>query len=555
MKMIAGDMLWKQRHEIYTIGDATLRPQKRDGGLRPLKEERTMRVTLYDHSYETFAIQYLAATLKQHTIPVEVFYDCSMDKDYLDQDLLFANFFSLSAESLAERILKTNPDIVGFSIITVFYPIIRRIIHALKERKPSLIIVTGGPHCICATDEILKNDEVDFVLLGDAEVSLPNLVRKLGEHSVDSLKVAPKEMLPGVANRHADTVVHRGFGPLIEDLDAVPYPEKKTYYKKNPSLKKVYTTICSRGCLFNCTYCNSPTLKTEYNKYDQKYYRVSSVDRVIQELLYAKKEFKPKYIMFIDNLFAPNEAWLEEFAERYSTEIGLPFFCETNPNVHTVRTLDLLAKAGCQLLQFGFQSTHEVTRKQILNRSESNEKITELVTHAKKKGMFVCIDHIADLPGEIKDHCEEAVQFYQKLRPDWINLGFLQYYPGAAIVDISIAHKMMQPADLAAVYRGEMQSSFRLLSKSHLSAYYRTLPMRFLIAIKAPRPLSRVLLACLDNDVIMKIVSPIGSYFIYASRVFFAFTDSRDFLVRHHILRNLYVLKILFCEKVFGCGR
>lgn len=507
------------------------------------------RVTLYDHSYETFAIQYLSATLKSRGFPTEIFYDCSMDKDYLGQDFWLMALFSLNPNQIARGILESRPQVVGFSIITVFYPLLAPIIRRLRQLAPHLIIVAGGPHCTLAPEEAVKNYDLDFVFVGEADDSFPRLLEMLNHKSAEEIKALPPEALPGVANLHQGRPVLRGLGRTLKNLDMAPFPDKDPYYAKNPALKTLYTATCSRGCLFRCTYCNSNTLRKMYHAVGERYFRVRSVHNVIEELKQAKAKYNPRYVMFIDNLFAPKTKWLEEFSQVYREEIGLPFFCETNPNVHNVHTMRLLAQAGCTLLQFGFQSANEQVRREILHRPESNARIRELVKEAKRQGMLVCIDHIANLPGEKEEHFTEALALYRELRPNWVNLGFLQYYPRAEIIDIALAHKTISQEDLATIFSGRGQSSFRLLSKSQLGDFHRTLPMRLYAAFKLPQRLGDRVSRWLDRPGVAKAVSPLASVFIYASRILSALTDSRDFLVRHHILRNLYVMKTLLREK------
>lgn len=513
------------------------------------------KVTLYDHSYETLAVQYVSANLKKHGWRTSVFYDCSMNKDYLGQDFFLMSMFSLSPEKIVNAILETGPDVVGFSVLTVYYPELAKIMRLLKARRPGIVIICGGPHCILAPEHILENPDVDFIFRGDSDISLPEFLEVFETHTIDEIKRFPVERLPGMANMLDGKVVDRGLGPVMLNLDDVPFPDKEAYYRKNPALRILYTTSTSRGCIFKCTYCNSNNLREIYRESGMQYYRVRSVAHVMEELRFAKKTYHPKYVMFLDNLFAPKTSWLREFSAAYKSEIGLPFFCETNPNVHTRETMELLAEAGCGLLQFGFQSASADVRKNVLHRNETNERIRELVLYAKELGMFVCIDHIGNLPGEKKEHLDEAVALYREIRPNWINLGFIQYYPRAEIVEIALERNALAREDVPKILRGEHQTSFRLLSKTNLGSYYRTLAMRFFCAIKLPPRLGDRLIKLMDKPLFERFFSKFGSIFIYFSRIINAYTDRRDFLVRHHVIRNLYVLKIVAGEKLFKYGR
>ncbi|MEE8484523.1 MAG: radical SAM protein [Nitrospinota bacterium] len=514
-----------------------------------------MRITLYDYAYETFAVQFLASNLKKHGFDTEVFYDCSMNKDYLGEDFFLTSFFSLSPEQAADGILNTNPDVVGFSVLTVYYPQLKKIIRRIKEIKPEITVLCGEPHATLAPTHLLKNPDIDFIFLGDADISLPSFLKELASNPRDELKTYPAEKMPGVANMRGEAVALRGLGPILKNLDEAPFPEKEAYYKKNPSLKILYTTICSRGCIYKCTYCNSSTLRKIYRENDQNYFRMRSVDNVIEELKEAKEKYRPWYVMFIDNLFAPKKEWLKEFADKYKREINLPYFCETNPNVHSDETLELLAYSGCKIVQFGFQSASEEVRREILHRPETNMRIRRIVKKAKELGIFVCIDHIANLPGEKKEHIDEALELYRELRPNWINLGFLQYYPKADIVEIAIAKKAIEKTAVPLIFRGERQTSFRLLSKSGLGDEYRTLPIRFFIISKLPLWMQKPALKMVEYPLFVKLYSPFASFFLYGTRIFYSFTDRRDFLVRHHIIRNLYVMRTILIEKFAGYGR
>lgn len=520
----------------------------------PPQPPKALRLVLYDYAYESFAIQYLASVLKWHGYPLHVHYDVSMHLDYLDEDLPFASYLSMTPEQTAREIAALRPDVVGFSLITVFFSKLLEIIRHLKRLLPDVVVIAGGPHCNLAPEETLETPEIDFIFLGDADISLPDFLEKLERLGSEAVKALPVEAMPGIANRHGGATVLRGIGPLMEDLDQVPFPEKDDYYRVNPALASMYTITCSRGCAYRCTYCNSNNLRRMYNSCGQRYYRMRSVPNVIAELKMAKKKYKPHSIMFLDSLFAGKKAWLEEFAGAYAREINLPYFCETNPNVHDARTIDLLAQSGCTLLQFGFQSANEDVRHNILHRKESNARLIELVRRAKQHGIFVCVDHIANLPGEQKSHLEEAVRFYAMLRPNWVNLGFLQFYPKAEIIEIALARRVIRPEDVPAINRGEYQHSFRLVSKSDLSEYYVTLPMRFFAAFKLPRWLGSRVDAAMDNPRLARLLAPLGSVFIYASRIVCAFTDRRDFLVRHHVQRNLRVVAILLKKKVMSHG-
>lgn len=507
-----------------------------------------MNIILYDHAHETFAIQFLAATLRRDGHAATVYFDCSLCTD-LDQRLFHVPFFSLSEAAVAEAILAESPDLVGFSLLTAMRQRISGIIRCLKARRPELIIVVGGPHATLLPASVLQDDAVDFVCVGDADLSFPALLRHLQDKPPGRIRELPDTELPGIATRSNGHLRLRGLGPVLESLDNTPFPFKEPYYRKNPALRSLYTTTASRGCRFACTYCNSNNLRQRYQAAGQQYFRVCSVDRLMRELRFARDTYRPRQVMFLDSLFAPDPAWLREFAAAYRRDIGLPFYCETNPAIHTPESVDLLADAGCTLLQFGLQSTVEEVRRSTLHRYETNDRVRALISRARERRIFVLIDHIACLPGETRADLEAAVDFYRATRPNWVNLAYLQYLPQAEIVDIAIQAGAIPAGRRAAIDAGDGLTAIRLLPKTRLTPYYRTLALRLFCAFRLPPRTGAALARLLDRSWCALLASPWMTLFIYLSRIFCAYTDRRDFFIRHHVQRNLHAMRAVCVEK------
>jgi anaerobic magnesium-protoporphyrin IX monomethyl ester cyclase len=514
-----------------------------------------MRVLFYDCGYESFGVQYLIAMLKEYGHEVRLFFDSSFAQDYLAQDFPLTGFFSLKPEGVCTGILAEDPDVVCFSVYTLFYRQNLAIIRLLKKARPNLIVVCGGFHSSLLPSVVLENPEIDFVILGEADISLPALLGRLAALPVAQVKTLPPGALPGVWNCADGTLVERGLSPIPDDLDALPFPEKAMYYRENPSLSTIYTIIASRGCPYGCTYCNSATMNQLYKQHGQRYYRVRSVESVLAELQEAVEQYKPRFVMFFDDVFAANRKWLQEFARRYKAEIGLPYYCQTSPLIHDEESLALLADSGCCLLEFGFQSANARVRQEVLNRRETNGNVKKLVTHAISLGIFTELDLIANLPGETQDHIQEALDFVSETRPHWVNLAFLQFHPRTPITEIALRANMLTEADIKRIEQGEHATSMRLLSKANLGRTYRILSFQMFAAFWLPQKISSKVSRWVERPLLGSLCALFASSFLYASRILLSFTDKRDFLVRHHVIRCLYAAKWVVARKVFGYAR
>src|ERR1700730_5585866 len=109
--------------------------------------------------------------------------------------------------------------------------------------------------------------------------------------------------------------------------------------------------MTSRGYPFPCTYCFEPVMKAEYKGLG-KYERRHSVDRVIAEILDLKSRWPVEFIKFDDDLFVlrRNDPWLEEFAERYPKEVGIPFNALVRVDSIDEWMAEQLRAAGCTCL-------------------------------------------------------------------------------------------------------------------------------------------------------------------------------------------------------------
>src|SRR6516165_4926841 len=82
----------------------------------------------------------------------------------------------------------------------------------------------------------------------------------------------------------------------------------------------------------------------------RKIMRRRSVDDLITEIKDVAQRYPvARFVRFADDVFVVNkeDEWLEEFAERYPKEVGLPFYCLIRCNALTENVARLLQKAGC----------------------------------------------------------------------------------------------------------------------------------------------------------------------------------------------------------------
>ena len=142
---------------------------------------------------------------------------------------------------------------------------------------PKTKVVMGGSATTASAEMTLANPNVDFIVLGEAEHSFPQLVQSIlkGDH-------AKIHSIPGVGfkNGNQTTLVHRE--NFIETLDSLPRPaydlvDLSCYRVPNGSRMESYVSLfTSRGCPHRCDFC------TIYISMGRRF-RVHSPERVLDE--------------------------------------------------------------------------------------------------------------------------------------------------------------------------------------------------------------------------------------------------------------------------------
>ena len=267
----------------------------------------------------------------------------------------------------------------------------------------------------------------------------------------------PKERLINVNNicfRDKGQIYINNPRPYITDLDSLPFPDKRLFFDKEFVLEKApYLIMTSRGCPHSCNYCCNNMYKQLYCN-ERQHIRRRSVDNVIAELVLVKKRGKSKQIYFMDDVFTFSQPWLEEFIDKYKSEIGRPFYCYTHPLSMTKEIALLLKKGGCYLVGIGVQSGSERIRKDIYNRLDSNEKIIQSISYLKEAGLKVQTDHIFGAPTEQEADLLDSLSLYKKVRPEIILTFWLTYYPKTQIIEIAKREGLLSEKEINDIEEG-----------------------------------------------------------------------------------------------------
>lgn len=423
-----------------------------------------MKIAFVNDSNEHLGIGYISAVLKAKGYDVKLFVDPQLFNDEIIGLKSLSRFFDYGKRIVAQ--LKAyKPDLIGISIDTAFYKRACQIAGLIKQ-EINVPIIFGGIHPSSASEEVIKNDFVDMVCVGEGEYPMLELVGSMEEGAVDL-------NIKNIWFKRGKKIIRNGVRPLIEDLDSLPFADHELYYESSPHFTKEYYIIASRGCPYACSYCCHSYLRRLYRG-KGKYLRQRSVENVIAELIEAKNKYNIDTIMFADDCFGCDINWLREFSYEYGRKIKIGFWCNMHPGHVSSESARYLKEAGARQIDLGIQSWNENKRKHVLNRDVSNDVMMDAMKIIKKEKIELNVDNILCLPGEKEEDIINAVSVYNYIRPSRANFTILTYYPGTAITE----EKKDSDFPNASRYEGYLDSaargyiSFGGNNKKNLAKFY-----------------------------------------------------------------------------------
>ena len=386
-----------------------------------------MKTVFIQASFENLGIQYLSSILKKAGHETDLVFDPRLFNDTIIYNKPLSDIFNFKSHVI-KKVLESNCDLIAFSITTDIYNWSLDLARTLK-RYINTPIVFGGPHPSAVPEQVLKNEAVDFVISGEGEEALLELAACLSESKTHTA-------IKNLWYKKNGKIMGNDVRELIRDLDTIPFPDKKLYSDTMTDFGGSYRTIASRGCPFNCSYCHNSMLRKLYNS-PKRFWRVRSVDNVIEELRSAKNKNKISSVFFTDDLFPYDIKWLSVFAEMYQKYINLPFWCYVHPTTVNEKTIALLEKAGCATAAIGLDSIDIAVNQKMCHRNVTRDRIERAIKlfHKRKIGLFG--GYILGYPEQSSEQLIKDVNFYNENKVDGISVYWIRYYPGTNIREVA----------------------------------------------------------------------------------------------------------------------
>jgi anaerobic magnesium-protoporphyrin IX monomethyl ester cyclase len=376
------------------------------------------RTIVKNTSHPPLGLAYLAAVLEKNNINVTV----------LDAFALKINY-----SQLQKYLKKNNPDVIGITGNIASCSVACQTAVIIRKTLPGSKIIFGGPWPSIDFEYILKNGFADYVVIGEAEHTLPELLEKIKNNK-------PVINVKGISYKNrGDSVITTRPRELIVNLDDLPFPawhlfpSPDKYYFYSYS-KIFYPVTTSRGCPHDCIYC------TKYiHGYKMRY---RSVENIIDEIRYLKDRFSVEQIQIVDDNFLFDQKRAElicgEIIKR-KFNLKIEFSNGLRAEKLTAHLAQLLKKAGTFRIALGIESGNQHVLDKI-NKKLRLDQIRKAVDLIKGENIeligYFILGHPYDTPETMNDTINLAIE----LDPQYALFFKMVPFPGTKLFKMIQMH-------------------------------------------------------------------------------------------------------------------
>ncbi|MBN1824243.1 MAG: B12-binding domain-containing radical SAM protein [Endomicrobiales bacterium] len=345
-------------------------------------------------------------------------------KKYIGQNSVLIN-------GLIDEIVGNGTEAVGFSTYLSNKAFSLELARLVKSKKKGIRTIFGGPEAVLYGKQLMENQFVDYVCLGEGEAVLPELLEciKSGEKP---------EKMKAVLFRGMKRDPDKSGCAHIDDMNKLPHPDYDglTDLYRSSGIK-ILPIQGSRGCINRCAFCNDALYSPKF--------RQRSAKHIFNEIVNGSEVYGARQFTFHDNLINADIKVLDElcdllishriqriaaggFGGKRDESIAWAAQAVIRPEM----TYDLLRKmklAGCFMLEYGIESGSQELLKRI-NKNYDLGVAEKVLESTNKAGIKCWINIMPGLPTETKDDFNKTVNFIRRNRRNIYRTSISQIFCG-----------------------------------------------------------------------------------------------------------------------------
>ena len=220
------------------------------------------------------------------------------------------------------------------------------------------------------------------------------------------------------------------------NLDDFPFPDWEDYVKAYPlrndffSLKEkiAIPILGTRGCPYSCfNYCTYPLQQG-------RKVRARSVENIVKEIRYWQNKLGTNKFVFRDPVFSINRKHTISLCnEIINQKLNISFMVETHLNNMDDEMIELLKKAGLELVYVGVESSNDVVLEDMKRFTVEHDKQYQIIKKCEDAGIVVKTMFIIGNPEDTEDTITASIKYSQYLPSLYAQFSVFTPYPGTPV--------------------------------------------------------------------------------------------------------------------------
>jgi len=352
----------------------------------------------------------------------------------------------LSIEQTIARIAELQPAYVGSTIMTATMDLTREFYARLKERRPAVTVIVGGPHVSALPERTLVDaPAIDIAVVGEGDETIIDILDVLdAKGALSSVR--------GIAFRDGSRVVVTENRGQIDDLGILPMP---AYHLLDKALYRSYgwnrwvgghrtpvgVIFTARGCIGKCNFCAAHTVFG-------RGIRTFPIEMVKRQLDYLLREWQIRILYFQDDTFTANRRMVEALCD-YIVEQGYHTRLEimVSSRVDTIHppTLKKMRAAGVRWICFGIESANQGILDR-MGKKISVEEIRKAYHLVREAGIFAAGNFMIGHIGETRETALDTINLAVELDQEYVSFAIAIPLPGTELYDYCLDNGIGLPA-------------------------------------------------------------------------------------------------------------
>lgn len=354
---------------------------------------------------------------------------------------------SIDAEQEFLKFIKREePDLIAASSFSDMYRYTIDFLRFAREHSDIPIII-GGIHTTLLPEEVIKEDCIDALCIGEGEEALCEYVDALdGKH-------VTRTDIKNLWIKQNGKIFKNPIRELVEP-DSLPFFDYSIYDQRQffrPYQGKVYRSgdyQDKRGCPRKCTYCAYSIINsTIYPSGRVKYY---SAERFVEEAKYLTQTYNLGFFkIFSEDIFLRKTDNLAKMSELYAKKVSVPFTTSAHPLTITEEKAKMLKKMNCVSISIALECGNQHYREYVLKRKYTNEQFGKSIRILQDQGIRAVSLNMIGLPRESRKMIFETVEVNRKVKPDHADFGCFFPFRSTPLGDLAIADGFVSPENVA----------------------------------------------------------------------------------------------------------